>query len=370
MGDEFVDILHHLIKFDDDNINFIIDKKGNTWFNVRDILKMLEIKDPKKTIKRDILKENKIRILDIDESYREIFPGLQPNTIFINEFGMYELILRSRMNKAKKFRKLLTTKILPLIRQFGFYSVDDKNKQKLLQMNEKMRDKMKELKDRIKVLENNMKKDKYPTTGVVYAVRPQHVDKKLIKVGKSGNLKTRMQVINNSLPDHADVLYYIETNEIDKLERIIKDVLVGYVYIHRKEYYKISVPKMRIIYDKCYEFMNEINKPKTEKQKISRLNGMIQLKENIKKEFERQGLIDDNNDNNDINEDYNMEGGHENDSDSEVNYDINDPMIYLYQEDIELDDEIELEEIIQQGGYELPYLIYKEKYYELEFDLS
>ena len=94
------------------------------------------------------------------------------------------------------------------------------------------------------------------------------------------------------------------------------------------------------------------------------------LKENIKKEFERQGLIDDNNDNNDINEDYNMEGGHENDSDSEVNYDINDPMIYLYQEDIELDDEIELEEIIQQGGYELPYLIYKEKYYELEFDLS
>ena len=30
MGDEFVDILHHLIKLDDDTINFTIDDKGNS----------------------------------------------------------------------------------------------------------------------------------------------------------------------------------------------------------------------------------------------------------------------------------------------------------------------------------------------------
>jgi hypothetical protein len=207
-----------------------------------------------------------------------------------------------------------------------------------------------------------MKKNKYITGSVVYVMRPQYAENDLVKIGKTGNLKKRMQIINNSLPDHADVLYYIETDQIDKLKKIIKNVLIDHVYMRNKEYYKISIPKIIIIFDKCFEFMNKISKPLTERQKVDNLNDMTTLKKNIKKEFERQGLLDD--ESYDEDNDINQEGGdYEYDNDeNNIDYDINDPTIYLYQEDLEENDD----DIIQEGGYELAYSIYKIKYIELK----
>jgi len=93
-----------------------------------------------------------MRIADIDESFRNIFPDMHVDTIFVNEFGMYDLILKSRTEKAEKFRILLTTKILPSIKQFGFYSIGDKNKQKLTTQNKEMINKIKILKNEVKIL--------------------------------------------------------------------------------------------------------------------------------------------------------------------------------------------------------------------------
>lgn len=46
--------------------------------------------------------------------------GPQETTI-INESGLYSLILRSRKPVAKRFKKWLTTEVLPSIRKFGIY---------------------------------------------------------------------------------------------------------------------------------------------------------------------------------------------------------------------------------------------------------
>lgn len=335
MGDEFVDILNHLIKFENDEINFIIDHKGNTWFKVKDILKYLEIKDPKKTIKTHIEKENKMRISDIDEKYTEIFPNMHKETIFVNEYCMYDLILRSRMEKAKKFRVLLITKILPSLREYGIYEVNDKNKLKLTAQNKMMAEKMKKLRDENKILKNDMKKNKYKNLNVVYAMRPKHVDKKLLKIGKSTNMKNRMNVINNALPNDADILYYIETKKIDELEKLIKIVMSKYVYKRGKEYYEISVPKMKIIFNKCEKQIEEIfgsKKMKGKKYKIKRLDKLKRLKTEIVNEIERQGM----------NDDVLMEGGfitndldftEDLDQHEKIQYDLNNESIYLYDSD-------------------------------------
>ena len=42
-------------------------------------------------------------------------------TNFINESGLYTLIIRSRKPEAKKFRKWVTTEVLPSIRKNGGY---------------------------------------------------------------------------------------------------------------------------------------------------------------------------------------------------------------------------------------------------------
>jgi prophage antirepressor-like protein len=101
---EFVDILNHLIRFEKNTINFVLDKLGNPWFFVRDILKILEYKDIKDVIKNNIKKENKTKIIKINKEYKTIFGSeMNPHTIFVNEFGLYDLILKSKMKKAEHF---------------------------------------------------------------------------------------------------------------------------------------------------------------------------------------------------------------------------------------------------------------------------
>ncbi len=47
-------------------------------------------------------------------------------TIFINESGLYSLILGSKKPEAKKFKHWVTSEVLPAIRQFGSYSLTNK----------------------------------------------------------------------------------------------------------------------------------------------------------------------------------------------------------------------------------------------------
>jgi superfamily II DNA or RNA helicase len=117
---EFVDVISHLIKIDNDYIKFTLDKLGNPWFCAMDVLKILEYKSIKHMIKKNIDKENKMQIVEINNDYKNIFGNnIHPHTIFANKFGLQELISRSSMDKAKYFRKIMLFEILPAIIQIG-----------------------------------------------------------------------------------------------------------------------------------------------------------------------------------------------------------------------------------------------------------
>ena len=49
------------------------------------------------------------------------------NTIYINESGLYSLILRSKLESARAFKRWVTKDVLPSIRKTGRYSYDDMN---------------------------------------------------------------------------------------------------------------------------------------------------------------------------------------------------------------------------------------------------
>ena len=48
------------------------------------------------------------------------------NTIYINESGLYSLILRSKMDKAKEFKRWVTKEVLPSIRKTGKYEFNNR----------------------------------------------------------------------------------------------------------------------------------------------------------------------------------------------------------------------------------------------------
>lgn len=53
-------------------------------------------------------------------------PGGMQNMTIINESGMYALILGSKLPTAKKFKRWVTSEVLPAIRKHGAYMTDEK----------------------------------------------------------------------------------------------------------------------------------------------------------------------------------------------------------------------------------------------------
>jgi anti-repressor protein len=100
-------------QFENDNVR-IIDINGNPWFVAKDICMVLGIKNPSDSLKT------------LDEEERARFNlGRQGKTNIINESGLYNFVLQSRKPEAKKFKKWVTSEVLPSIRKTGEYSISN-----------------------------------------------------------------------------------------------------------------------------------------------------------------------------------------------------------------------------------------------------
>lgn len=84
-------------------------------FCLIDVCRALEIKNATDVAKR----------LDEDELTRLNLGGRAGESNFITESGLYAVILRSDKPNAKKFRKWVTSEVLPSIRKHGAYATKD-----------------------------------------------------------------------------------------------------------------------------------------------------------------------------------------------------------------------------------------------------
>lgn len=62
-----------------------------------------------------------------------------PNQVVINESGLYSLILSSKLPTAKKFKRWVTSEVLPAIRKTGSYTVKAKSTEVERQLNRQIR---------------------------------------------------------------------------------------------------------------------------------------------------------------------------------------------------------------------------------------
>lgn len=88
-------------------------RNGEPWFCLADVCKVLGLSNPTAVVER----------LDKDERSKFNL-GRQGETWFINESGLYNVILRSDKPEAKPFRKWVTGTVLPAIRKTGSYSTN------------------------------------------------------------------------------------------------------------------------------------------------------------------------------------------------------------------------------------------------------
>lgn len=94
---------------------------GEPWFVGKDVAEALGYKNQRDAIKKQVEVEDK-------RPNVAIYDGRQNRKMtIINESGMYSLILSSTLPSAKKFKKWITSEVLPSIRKNGGYIYGQEN---------------------------------------------------------------------------------------------------------------------------------------------------------------------------------------------------------------------------------------------------
>ena len=89
---------------------------GEPWFVGKDVASVLGYKSPSVAICENVDSEDKTTFV-ISESGSKY----KSKTTFINESGLYPLILSSKLPQAKEFKRWVTNEVLPQIRKTGGY---------------------------------------------------------------------------------------------------------------------------------------------------------------------------------------------------------------------------------------------------------
>ena len=101
------------------SIDTYIDNKQNVWFKRKNVALCLGYSNTEKEIRMHVDNEDKVEIRSCPKW--AALKSLHPQTILINESGLYSLIFRSQLESAKTFKRWVTSDVLPSIRKYGHY---------------------------------------------------------------------------------------------------------------------------------------------------------------------------------------------------------------------------------------------------------
>ena len=94
---------------------------GETYFVGRDVASGLGYKNTKNALMRHVDEEDKL-------GARFTTSGQNREMIVINESGLYSLILSSKLDSARRFKRWVTSEVLPQIRKNGRYELEQQNR--------------------------------------------------------------------------------------------------------------------------------------------------------------------------------------------------------------------------------------------------
>ena len=141
-------ITEKVFKYEETELS-VIKCKDDVWFRGKTIAEILGYAIQRKAILDHVDPEDKRKLSELGYNSRgaqngppfknemdplkyrgsktEPLTNNQKNTIYINESGLYSLILRSKLESACALKRWVTKDVLPSIRKTGRYSYDDMN---------------------------------------------------------------------------------------------------------------------------------------------------------------------------------------------------------------------------------------------------
>ena len=120
-------------------ITSYIDNQQNIWFKGKDVSEILGYSKTRDALSKHVDNEDKKQICcrpqNVDANNSDVRGKY---FTYINESGFYSLVLSSKLETAKKFKRWITSEVLPSIRKFGQYKMFDSPWNKMIMIsNEK-----------------------------------------------------------------------------------------------------------------------------------------------------------------------------------------------------------------------------------------
>ena len=108
--------------YNNNDIRTQLDIDGNPLFCAKDICDVLGYTNSRKALADHVFED------DVTKRYIIDSLGRRQNAAFVNESGLYSLILGSKLESAKDFKHWVTSEVLPTLRKTGEYKLNQEEK--------------------------------------------------------------------------------------------------------------------------------------------------------------------------------------------------------------------------------------------------
>ena len=228
------------------------------WFNAKDTANALGYSNHINAINMHTKKNDKTQLQYINH-YGYIG---HPHSLYLNEAGLYKLIIRSKLPNAEKFTDFVTYNVLPSIRKYGYYKLNEQHGNTIKKLNIQLK-RLKTIKGTVdkenEKLKRNLKKEKFPKGGLVYAVDYSTDEQESYRIGKTDDMNKRKQVIDTHTLDNHYVPYYILTSCPLAIETCIRGLLYPFRYKDRKDMFVCPLKKVKLAFDLCASGSKKVN---------------------------------------------------------------------------------------------------------------
>lgn len=102
----------------------VIERNGEPWFIGKDVAEILGYTNPRKALNDHVDDDDKL-IFKSNETVLLDFAVPNRGLTIINESGLYSLVLSSKLEKAKAFKRWVTNEVIPATKKFEGWTIDE-----------------------------------------------------------------------------------------------------------------------------------------------------------------------------------------------------------------------------------------------------
>jgi prophage antirepressor-like protein len=124
-----------IVNFSNGSFSIVCLVVSNTpWFKGREVATILGYANTKQAIINNVDDDDKKRLDELEGLFDRPLDYFRKDAIYINESGLYSLILRSQKEESRIFKKWVTSDVLPSIRKNGMYNMMDTPQQQQIRI--------------------------------------------------------------------------------------------------------------------------------------------------------------------------------------------------------------------------------------------